>query len=201
MKVVIWCCSPTAPAQPENFPHRYSLVAAAAWTLISATSQISASHTDPMIAFPWISISAYYNLKIGTSSGGTLFTSFDSLQIRPSIAMDYFISANQQLRFSLQWIGIVAESEFWRVPTIPGRLLPRTRPVSGNAEDFTVSQMTSQLRYRWEIAPLSDLFVVYTRGSNLPYQDQDDFGSLFQQAFNRPIIDTLTIKLRYRFSS
>ena len=134
--------------------------------------------------------------------GGTSFTSFDSLQIRPSIAMDYFISANQQLRFSLQWIGIVAEeSEFWRVPTIPGRLLPRTRPVSGNAEDFTVSQITSQLRYRWEIAPLSDLFVVYTRGSNLPYQDQDDFGSLFQQAFNRPIIDTLTIKLRYRFSS
>ena len=134
--------------------------------------------------------------------GGTSFTSFDSLQIRPSVAMDYFISANQQLRFSFQWIGIVAEdSEFWRVPTIPGRLLPRTRPVSGNAEDFTVSQMTSQLRYRWEIAPLSDLFVVYTRGSNLPYQDQDNFGSLFQQAFNQPIIDTLTIKLRYRFSS
>ena len=103
--------------------------------------------------------------------------------------MDYFISANQQLRFSLQWIGIVAEeSEFWRVPTIPGRLLPRTRPVSGNAED-TVSQMTSQLRYRWEIAPLSDICCLYPRQQSA-YQDQDDFGSLFQQAFNRPIIDT-----------
>ncbi len=134
--------------------------------------------------------------------GGTSFTSFDALQIRPGLAMDYFINANQQLRFSLQWIGIVAEeNEFWQVPATPGRLLPRTKQDPSYADDFTVSQMTSQLRYRWEIAPLSDLFIVYTRGSNLPYQYDDDFGSLFVDAFNQPIIDTFTIKLRYRFSS
>ena len=134
--------------------------------------------------------------------GGTSFTSFDALQIRPGLAMDYFINANQQLRFSLQWIGIVAEeNEFWQVPATPGRLLPRTKLDPSYADDFTVSQMTSQLRYRWEIAPLSDLFIVYTRGSNLPYQYDDDFSSLFVDAFNQPIIDTLTIKLRYRFSS
>ena len=34
------------------------------------------------------------------------------------------LSTNQQLRFSLQWIGIVAEeNEFWQVPH-SGRLLP-----------------------------------------------------------------------------
>jgi hypothetical protein len=134
--------------------------------------------------------------------GGTSFTSFDALQIRPGLAMDYFVNANQQLRFSLQWIGIVAEeNEFWQVPATPGRLLRRTKQDPSYADDFTVSQMTSQLRYRWEIAPLSDLFIVYTRGSNLPYQYDDDFGSLFQEAFNQPIINTFTIKLRYRFSS
>ena len=134
--------------------------------------------------------------------GDTLFTSFDALQVRPGLSMDYFISANQQLRFSLQWIGIVAEeTEFWRVPTTPGRLIRRTKKNPSNVDDFAVSQMTSQLRYRWEIAPLSDLFIVYTRGSNLPNQYNDDFGSLFEEAFNQPIIDTFTVKLRYRFSS
>ena len=134
--------------------------------------------------------------------GDTLFTSFDALQVRPGLSMDYFISANQQLRFSLQWIGIVAEeTEFWRVPTTPGRLIRRTKNNPSNVDDFAVSQMTSQLRYRWEIAPLSDLFIVYTRGSNLPNQYNDDFGSLFEEAFNQPIIDTFTVKLRYRFSS
>ena len=134
--------------------------------------------------------------------GDTLFTSFDALQIRPGLSMDYFVSANQQLRFSLQWVGIVAEeNEFWRIPTTPGRLIRRAKENPSNADDFSVSQMTSQLRYRWEIAPLSDLFVVYTRGSNLPNRHNDDFGSLFEEAFNQPIIDTFTVKLRYRFSS
>ena len=50
--------------------------------------------------------------------GGNSFTSFDALQIRPGLSMDYFISHTQQLRFSLQWIGIVAEEEnaFWQSP-------------------------------------------------------------------------------------
>ncbi len=134
--------------------------------------------------------------------GDTRFTSFDALQIRPGLSMDYFISANQQLRFSLQWIGIVAEeNEFWSVPSTPGRLTRRNKENRSNTDDFSLSQMTSQLRYRWEIAPLSDLFVVYTRGSNLPNRHNDDFGSLFGNALDQPIIETFTVKLRYRFSS
>ena len=122
------------------------------------------------------------------------------LQIRPGLATDYFINANQQLRFSLQWIGIVAEeNEFWQVPDTPGRLLRRTKQDPSYVDDFTVSQMTSQLRYRWEIAPLSDLFIVYTRGSNLPGRVDDGFGDLFQDALDEPIIDYFVIKLRYRF--
>ena len=134
--------------------------------------------------------------------GDNFFTSFDALQIRPGLSMNYFISANQQLRFSLQWVGIVAEeNKFWQVPNTPGRLIRRKRENSSNADDFSVSQMTSQLRYRWEIAPLSDLFIVYTRGSNLPNRHKDDFGALFEDAFNQPIIETFTVRIRYRFSS
>ncbi|MEQ8690852.1 MAG: hypothetical protein RIC89_08450, partial [Pseudomonadales bacterium] len=62
-----------------------------------------------------------------------------------------------------------------------------------------VSRMTAQLRYRWEIGPLSDLFVVYTRGSNLPDRRDDDFGDLFADALDQPIVDVFVIKLRYRF--
>ena len=116
--------------------------------------------------------------------------------------MDYFISANQQLRFTLQWIGITGDGkERWSVPFEPGRLLPRYDYEGALSDDFAVSQMTSQLRYRWEIAPLSDLFVVYTRGSNLPNRVDDEFGALFEDAFNQPIVDVFTVKLRYRFSS
>tara|TARA_Y100001935_G_scaffold245740_1_gene239686 strand:- start:216 stop:734 length:519 start_codon:yes stop_codon:yes gene_type:complete len=134
--------------------------------------------------------------------GDRNITGFNAFNIMPSVSMDYFISSKQQLSLKLQWVGINAdESEYWTVPEVAGRLLPRTKMDLDPKDDFTVSQMTVQLRYRWEIAPLSDLFIVYTRGANLPSQGDQDFDYLFRDALSEPIIDVLTMKLRYRFGS
>ena len=48
---------------------------------------------------------------------------------------------------------------------------------------------------------MSDLFVVYTRGSNLDDRPGDEFGDLFFDALKDPVIDVLVLKLRYRFGS
>ena len=134
--------------------------------------------------------------------GDRNITAFNSFALLPSLSMDYFISAKQQLRLKLQWVGLDAdESQYWLVPQTPGRLLPRTKMDLDPKDDFTVSQMTVQLRYRWEIAPLSDLFIVYTRGANLPNRSDQGFDYLFRDALNEPIIDVFTMKLRYRFGS
>ena len=45
--------------------------------------------------------------------------------------------------------------------------LVETEDVTAGSDDFAISRMSFQARYRWEIAPLSDLFFVYTRGGNL----------------------------------
>ena len=68
------------------------------------------------------------------------------------------------------------EQGFYAVPVGDGELVPttRTRP----DHDFTVSLMTAELRYRWEIAPLTDLYVVYNRGNRLPFRTEDEFSSL-----------------------
>ena len=69
------------------------------------------------------------------------------------------------------------------------------------SDDFIISRMTFQARYRWEIAPLSDLFVVYTRGSNIPGTMYEDYGSLLSEAWSEPIVDTIVVKLRYGLGS
>ena len=51
---------------------------------------------------------------------------------------------------------------------------------------------------RWQIAPLSDLFLVYTRGSNVPSSIDDSFGDMFIDALDKPVIDFFVMKLRYR---
>jgi hypothetical protein len=128
------------------------------------------------------------------------FTTFDATEWQPKIAMDFFLSARQQLRLTMQWAGIRAkEQELWAVPLRPGDLEERIALPGADADDFTISRVTAQLRYRWEIAPLSDLFFVYTRGSNLPDRGQDEFNDLFVDSLTEPVVDLFVIKLRYRF--
>ena len=118
------------------------------------------------------------------------------------LAMNFFISSKQQLSLKFQWIGIDAnESHFWSIDKEAEDLIPRFKDLSEPTDDFTVSRLTAQVRYRWEIGPLSDLFIVYTRGSNLPDRVNDEFWPLFQDAIDEPIIDVFTMKLRYRFGS
>ena len=64
---------------------------------------------------------------------------------------------------------------------------------------FAISDLVFQARYRWELAPLSDLFLVYTRGSDLPSDVQTSFSDLFQDALDQALVDSLVFKLRYRF--
>lgn len=132
------------------------------------------------------------------------FTTFDATDWQPRVAMDFFISARQQLRFTMQWAGIRAQEQaLWRVPGGGGDLIRRTRAIGdeNDRDDFTISRITTQLRYRWEIGPLSDLFLVYTRGSNLDNRMRDEFGNLFRDALDEPVIDFFTMKLRYRFGN
>ncbi len=134
--------------------------------------------------------------------GAGTYTSFEAEQWSPRVDMDYFITAKQQLRFSMQWTGLKAfEDKFWRVVPNEREFLNEMFKPTLTSHNFSISRMTFQARYRWEIAPLSDLFIVYTRGSNLPANTFDEYPELAIQAWTDRIVDTLVVKIRYRFGS
>ena len=128
-------------------------------------------------------------------------TTYAANDLKPRLSLDYFVSAKHQLRLTMQWAGIQADAQdYWSIPLTDGDLVTRALGPSDPEEDFSLSRLTAQLRYRWEIGPLSDLFVVYTRGSNLALMDDEDgFSALFNDAIDDPILDFLVLKLRYRF--
>jgi hypothetical protein len=128
------------------------------------------------------------------------YTSFEAHQWAPKLESNYFISARQQFKITLQWNSLKAfEDRFWQVnPHRLERLKPVANP-DNEPDDFVISRLTFQARYRWQIAPLSDLFVVYTRGSNLPGNSFYTFRDLLEQGWNDRIVDSFAIKLRYRF--
>ena len=134
--------------------------------------------------------------------GSGRMTTFEANEWAPRLSMDYFITAKQQLRFSMQWTGIKAfENRFYQVDATGLNDLKKTGDVTTGSDDFTISRMSFQARYRWEIAPLSDLFFVYTRGGNLARTFEDDYTGLFEHAWQDQIVDNWVVKLRYRLGS
>lgn len=132
--------------------------------------------------------------------GGRNFGRYDAADLQPGIKVNWFLAANHQLNFIAQWAGVDAnENGFYAVPPGDGDLdqAPRVRPTY----DFTVSLLTMQVRYRWEIAPLTDLYLVYNRGNTLPNQFDEGLGDLFEQAYLHPIIYNFVAKLRWRFGN
>ena len=129
------------------------------------------------------------------------FTTFDATQWRPELSFEIFPTARQQLRLAFQWVGIRAEEdEFYTLPEGTTDLIPGPKP-PGPTDSFSTSDFNFQIRYRWQIAPLSDLFIVYTKGDSSDYDGLVEFDDLFQNSWDNPLGDMLVIKLRYRIGS
>ena len=167
------------------------------WT-VNASAGVTIRPSDSFL----IELDVRYKKRRGwlVYQGGRNFGSYDGTEWQPSIDLNWFMAYNHQLKLSLQWAGVRAkENGFFAIPEGDGDLEPaeRTRP----DHDFTVSLLTVQLRYRWEIAPLTDLFLVYNLGNSLPNQFDSSFKDLFTDAFDDPIIDSFIAKIRWRFGT
>ena len=132
--------------------------------------------------------------------GGRNFGVFDADEWQPSLDVNWFIAPGHQLRWNMQWAGVRATDKgFFAIPQGDGDLLAATREQENY--DFNISRLTTQLRYRWEIAPLTDFYLVYNRGNSLRLEDEYDVLDLFDESLREPVIDSVVAKLRYRFSN
>jgi hypothetical protein len=126
---------------------------------------------------------------------------YDGHEWQPKFSIEYYIDAKQQLRASLQWVGITAKQErVYLVPAEPGELVRIVDPAVRG--DFSISDLSFQVRYRWEIAPLSDVFLVWTMQADQTRALGDsDAESLFEDAFDEPQFNSIVLKVRYRIGS
>jgi hypothetical protein len=109
----------------------------------------------------------------------------------------WIMSSRHELRMKLQAIGIdAALNQAYRVDAA-GNANASTDPV----DDFNVRKLGFQLRYRYEMAPLSYLYVVYARGGFDSESVSRDTTSLIGDAFSLRDDEQLLVKFSYRFAS
>ena len=126
---------------------------------------------------------------------GTLFGRYTARRLDAYGRIDWLPAPGHELRVKLQWIGINASPTNAYRTQARGDLVTSADPL----QSFTVNNLGVQVRYRYQLGPLSDIYVVYSRGG-YQFRDDDDrgLGRLFSDVDQVRDADQILVKIRYR---
>jgi hypothetical protein len=112
------------------------------------------------------------------------------------IRLDWYPSSRQEVRLKFQWIGLDAEViNSYQLDNSGGLQASGTE-----SSNFSVTDTAFQIRYRYQLAPLSDIFVVYSRGGFFG-SDSGNEGPdmLLNEGWKGVQVESIIAKVRYRF--
>ena len=121
---------------------------------------------------------------------------YQSDVVETSINLNWYPDSKQEVRIKFQWVAVQSDAIEGFALASNGSLVSSGRPV----EDFSVSDTALQIRYRYQLAPLSDIYLVYTRGGF--FSDNEDslgLGDLWSNAWDDKTAEVILAKIRYRF--
>lgn len=129
--------------------------------------------------------------------GGNLLGTYGAEQVFLNAGSVWLLGSKQELRVRLEALGLDADAKrAWRVAA-DGTPVRSTDVV----DDFALRNLGFQVRYRYEFAPLSYLYLAYVRGGAMfdagagPYSAREEFTG----AFDLRDSEQLLLKLSYRF--
>lgn len=113
-----------------------------------------------------------------------------------NVGVNWFPAPKHELRVKAEWLAIRArDGQRYALGTDA-----RLQAVAGPEPDFDVNTFGVQVRYRWEFAPQSDLYLVWSRGGFLREErDGESTLDLLDEAIGLRDADQLLAKVRYRF--
>jgi hypothetical protein len=127
---------------------------------------------------------------------GTLLGSFRGQQIGINAGMQWSAGSRHELRMKLESIALDARAlQAWRLQP-GGAVLASTDAI----DNFSLRRLGFQARYRFEIKPLSYIYVVYSRGGLEQVQNSgESLGSLVSSSFSLRDSEQFLVKFNYRF--
>ena len=124
------------------------------------------------------------------------FGLYDSEQNTLSIGLNWFRGIKHEIRLKSQFVALQADN--------PRSLISDTSGYLYDSDDlvkpFTQGVVSFQLRYKYELAPLSYLYLVYSKGGR-NYDDDENLSrsEIFEQPWNNPSDEVYSIKFRLKY--
>lgn len=113
-----------------------------------------------------------------------------------SINLNWFPVPRHEVRVKFQWVAASGASLGAYMPNADNKL-----ERIGDAEDFSFTTTALQARYKFEIAPQSEFFLVYSRAGFDSLADTErNQGAALRRGLAEETASHFLLKLRYRFS-
>ncbi|GAA4782153.1 DUF5916 domain-containing protein [Lysobacter hankyongensis] len=129
---------------------------------------------------------------------GDRLATYASDLVQLNLSSVWMIGSRQELRVRLEALGLDADARRGLRARADATLVPIAGPVA----DFALRTLGFQIRYRYELAPLSHLYIAYVRGGSFANESLGGVrgaGEEFLDAFSLRDSEQLLIKLVYRF--
>jgi hypothetical protein len=128
-------------------------------------------------------------------TSGAQLASYRRHELHLGLNTSWYVSSRQELRMKIQWLGVGAQAHQAFEVAADGTPVP----IATLPNDFTVSTLGLQLRYRFEFRPQSDFYAVYSRGGDGSLDDRDEsLHSQLRRAIDQTNTSLFFFKLRYR---
>jgi hypothetical protein len=124
------------------------------------------------------------------------FGLYDSEQDTVSIGLNWFSGNKHEIRLKSQFVALQADNPQSLISDSDGYLYDSDDFI----KPFTQGVVSFQVRYKYEIAPLSYLYLVYSKGGTSYNEDEDYSKSeIFNQPWNNPSDEVYSIKFRLKY--
>ena len=124
------------------------------------------------------------------------FGLYDSEQDTVSIGLNWFNGNKHEIRLKSQFVALQADNPQSLISDSGGYLYDSDDLI----KPFTQGVVSFQVRYKFEIAPLSYLYLVYSKGG-ANYDEDEDYSKseIFNQPWNNPSDEVYSIKFRLKY--
>jgi len=124
------------------------------------------------------------------------FGLYDSEQDTFSMGLNWFSGNKHEIRLKSQFVALQADNPRSLISDSGGYLYETDDLI----KPFTQGVVSFQVRYKYEIAPLSYLYLVYSKGGTSYGEDEDYSKSeIFNQPWSNPSDEVYSIKFRLKY--
>ena len=121
---------------------------------------------------------------------------YDATEKFLSFNLNYFKGNKHEIRLKGQFVALNATNPVSLISDENGYLTQSNKVVNS----FNLGEAAFQVRYKYELAPLSNLYIVYSQGGSIYEENIDsDSSSIIEDSWNNPSGKIFAIKLRLRF--